>query len=88
MVNEFGLSLYDLCVKLYVCMYYNVFWLKLLYVFSFVGIGIWWVFDMRFFYLCNFYLFIYDIVWKFWKVKMFLYVLENIWKKKKCWLWV
>lgn len=88
MVNESGSSSHDLCVKLHVCMYYNASWSKLVHVLSPVGTGIWWAFDMRSLYPCNSYSPTYDTVWKFWKVKMFLHVLENIWKKKKCWPWV
>lgn len=87
MVNESCSSSRDLCLQPWVqlCMYYNASWSKLIHILILLVrlymMGIWFEISL---YPCNSYS---PTVWKFWKVKMFLRVLENIWKKK-CWPWV
>lgn len=87
MVNESCSSSHDLCLQPWVqlCMYYNASWSKLIHILILLVqlymMGIWFEISL---YPCNSYS---PTVWKFWKMKMFLRVLENIWNKK-CWPWV
>lgn len=82
MVNESCSSSRDLCLQPWVqlCMYYNASWSKLIHILILLVqlymMGIWFEISL---YPCNSYS---PTVWKFWKMKMFLRVLENIWKKK------
>lgn len=77
MVNESCSSSRDLCLQPWVqlCMYYNASWSKLIHILILLVqlymMGIWFEISL---YPCNSYS---PTVWKFWKVKMFLCVLEN-----------